>query len=481
MECYMVDLGKSVQENSTVRYKPLYLQIKDILLKKIVMKEFSWDQPLPSESALAKQFGISISTIRQAVSILVAEEYLEKKQGKGTFLSRKKRKIRFLTWLPETEKGSQVVSTLIHKFEEKNPELQVEAIPTTYPKAKETLMNMISAGEAPDVAQIVSHWTSYFASFGALEPLDTLLPESNLGPRSLEKDLNGGKFLDKYFSVAWGLCPLALVANKSVLSRAGIELPEKGMDLELFEHYCREITVKVPDVDCYGMCISGEETDFLRIYPFLQAFRGFFIDEENTIALNSEENIQAFQWLRSFYNSCRVTSADIFTIRKQFADNSIAFMTDGPWIRFWLEELTGEPFEKNFILLGNPVTPKAEHGSWNYNHALGICSQSLNKAYAARFIDAVTTDPDVSSFFYQTFRHLPVHSRVREEFAMEDSYNREYVSLLESSVCINSRNAYFEKAMAFCIDAVKKILFENADIHKELNEKEYYLNMLYYG
>ena len=214
----------SGQETMSVRYKPLYLQIKDILLKKIVMKEFSWDQPLPSESALAKQFGISISTIRQAVSILVAEEYLEKKQGKGTFLSRKKRKIRFLTWLPETRKGGQVVETLIHKFEEKNPELQVEVIPTTYPKAKETLMNMISAGEAPDVAQIVSHWTSYFASFGALEPLENLLPEINISQRSLEKDLNGGMFLNKFYSVAWGLCPLALIANKKVLARAGISL-----------------------------------------------------------------------------------------------------------------------------------------------------------------------------------------------------------------------------------------------------------------
>jgi hypothetical protein len=39
----------------------------------------------------------------------------------------------------------------------------------------------------------------------------------------------------------------------------------------------------------------------------------------------------------------------------------------------------------------------------------------------------------------------------------------------------------FEKAMVLAMDAVKKILFEGADIAKELNEKEYYLNMLYYG
>jgi hypothetical protein len=38
----------------------------------------------------------------------------------------------------------------------------------------------------------------------------------------------------------------------------------------------------------------------------------------------------------------------------------------------------------------------------------------------------------------------------------------------------------FEKAMVLCMDAVRKILFENVDIETELSEKEYYLNMLYY-
>jgi hypothetical protein len=37
----------------------------------------------------------------------------------------------------------------------------------------------------------------------------------------------------------------------------------------------------------------------------------------------------------------------------------------------------------------------------------------------------------------------------------------------------------FEKAMAFCIDAVRKILIDGVDIKKELDEKEHYLNILY--
>jgi hypothetical protein len=38
----------------------------------------------------------------------------------------------------------------------------------------------------------------------------------------------------------------------------------------------------------------------------------------------------------------------------------------------------------------------------------------------------------------------------------------------------------FEKAMLLCVDAVKKILFEGANIGEELAEKQYYLRMLYF-
>ena len=39
----------------------------------------------------------------------------------------------------------------------------------------------------------------------------------------------------------------------------------------------------------------------------------------------------------------------------------------------------------------------------------------------------------------------------------------------------------FVKAVVLCIDAVKMILFEGADIESELSEKLYYLKMLCYG
>ncbi|TFG58917.1 MAG: GntR family transcriptional regulator, partial [Spirochaetales bacterium] len=120
-------------------YNPLYLQVKDVILKRIIDGIYPQGSLIPSESRLAEDFGTSISTIRQALSILVSEQQLEKKQGRGTFVSENKVKITFLTWLAETEKGRQLVEEIIDLFHKEHPSVLVEPIYPIYPKTRDTL------------------------------------------------------------------------------------------------------------------------------------------------------------------------------------------------------------------------------------------------------------------------------------------------------------------------------------------------------
>ena len=102
-------------EADKVSYNPLYLQVKDVLLKRVVNGEYAAGEVIPSESKLAKDFGTSVSTIRQALSILVADSILQKKQGRGTFVSEKKVKISFLSWISESGRGEKILSDLTQK------------------------------------------------------------------------------------------------------------------------------------------------------------------------------------------------------------------------------------------------------------------------------------------------------------------------------------------------------------------------------
>jgi GntR family transcriptional regulator len=66
---------------------PLYREVKRSLLRAIEAGDCPAGRTLPSESALAKAFGVSIGTLRRAVDELVAEHILVRRQGRGTFVA----------------------------------------------------------------------------------------------------------------------------------------------------------------------------------------------------------------------------------------------------------------------------------------------------------------------------------------------------------------------------------------------------------
>ena len=464
-------------------YNPLYLQVKDIIQKQIVDGKYPPGANIPSESQLAEDFGTSISTIRQALSILVSEGKLVKKQGRGTFVSEQKVEITFFTWIGESPRGEEILQQIIDAFEKKNSAIHVKVIPTDYSHARDDLLKLITHGNAPDVAQIVSPWTTYFASMGAFEPLEGVLSPENISGRSEEKDLSGGRFLQKLYSVAWGLCPLSLIVNKNCMRELGIDQFDIPISLDQFAKICLQASEEYKNRDkyAYGLNLLHDETDFFRIYTFLQAFGGGFVDYSGNVVFNSGENAAGFSWLRDFVKTTKILKTDIYSIRREFAKNNVLFMTDGPWIKYMMESETGAPFEDNFQVVLNPTYRTDFSLSWNYNHALAICAQSRNKMYAAKFIDSVTSDPDVGGLYYLLSGHLPLN---REHYSHPDfrrPFFQEYWKQLEHSGCLNAENSMFEKAMVLCMDAVQKIFFDGVAVQDELDEKQYYLKMLYYG
>ena len=68
----------------------LYLQLKELFIQRIQEGDWAPDQLIPTEQELMREFDVSRTTIRQAVSILVQEGLVEKKQGRGTVVKPRK-------------------------------------------------------------------------------------------------------------------------------------------------------------------------------------------------------------------------------------------------------------------------------------------------------------------------------------------------------------------------------------------------------
>src|SRR4030043_1545111 len=67
-------------------HQKLYLQLYEILKRKIEGGEWPLGSQIPTEEELCSMFNVSRATVRTAILELVRQGYLKRQQGKGTFV-----------------------------------------------------------------------------------------------------------------------------------------------------------------------------------------------------------------------------------------------------------------------------------------------------------------------------------------------------------------------------------------------------------
>jgi GntR family transcriptional regulator len=80
-------LGAAADDPDQGAPMPRYRRIREQILNRIVEGKLKRGDAIDSEVQMAKQFGVSLGTVRKAVDDLVAQNVLERRQGKGTFVA----------------------------------------------------------------------------------------------------------------------------------------------------------------------------------------------------------------------------------------------------------------------------------------------------------------------------------------------------------------------------------------------------------
>ena len=79
--------GRPAPPPASPAFRPLYLQIKDLLVRSLDAREWHPGEAIPSEPVLAARFGVSQGTVRKAIDALAADNLVVRRQGKGTFVA----------------------------------------------------------------------------------------------------------------------------------------------------------------------------------------------------------------------------------------------------------------------------------------------------------------------------------------------------------------------------------------------------------
>ena len=102
---------------ATPTFRPLYLQVRDLLVDALERREWAPGEAMPSEIELAARYAVSQGTMRKAVDALAADSLVVRRQGKGTFVAthteEKASNFRFLRIRPNDGRDEYPVSRLL--------------------------------------------------------------------------------------------------------------------------------------------------------------------------------------------------------------------------------------------------------------------------------------------------------------------------------------------------------------------------------
>jgi GntR family transcriptional regulator len=97
----------------------LHVQLRNIFIKKIRGREWAPGEQLPGELVLSQTYGVSRSTVRQALNALEQDGFVVRHQGKGTFVRLPKleqRLARFYSFSEEIRAMGYTPSTVVLEF-----------------------------------------------------------------------------------------------------------------------------------------------------------------------------------------------------------------------------------------------------------------------------------------------------------------------------------------------------------------------------
>lgn len=99
--------------NQLPTFSPLYQQIKEHMIRRLEAGEWRPGEMIPSEAELAVRFEVSQGTVRKAIDEMAAENFLVRRQGKGTFVASHEDPLnfyRFLRLMPDNGEPKQARS-----------------------------------------------------------------------------------------------------------------------------------------------------------------------------------------------------------------------------------------------------------------------------------------------------------------------------------------------------------------------------------
>lgn len=276
--------------------KAQYQIIYEELLKKISSRVYPPGCRLATEPVMAKEFGVSVGTLRKAIDRLVLEKKVKREQGRGTFVcGENPGKLFYPHTFKNTEfvygacqyLGDQEQVNQVLFRDESNLRYMILPSPLDIKPILSSLYNQCSIVQAP--------LTAFHEMSDFYRPLPEELFEDF--PEELLKQCRSVDGKMRVFPIILNqtLCYM----NKRNADRYGIKLPGDEWNLDDLVDLCRRFKKAAPEVAPFGILPMGA----LWFDVLLWYFGGDFFDHQGNVWLPEEPFFKAMGFYRDMLRS----------------------------------------------------------------------------------------------------------------------------------------------------------------------------------
>ncbi|HTV66919.1 MAG TPA: GntR family transcriptional regulator [Rhizobiaceae bacterium] len=159
-------------ETAAFAYRPLYAQVRENLVRRLIDGAWQPGQLIPSEIDLAKELGVSQGTIRKALDAMTAENLLIRRQGRGTFVSEPEESrilFQFYRLVPDSGARSFPNSRILKRLRETANEVERRELKIAAGGDVIRLERVRTIDEKPMIVETISLSLKRFAGFEDLE------------------------------------------------------------------------------------------------------------------------------------------------------------------------------------------------------------------------------------------------------------------------------------------------------------------------
>jgi multiple sugar transport system substrate-binding protein len=388
--------------------------------------------------------------------------------------------VSFHSWMAAevTSGGISVLQEAEKKFEEMNPDIDIETVPLPYEETPDQLAIMIAAGNPPDITTVDVIWLEQLAAMGGLEPLSGYFSEDllkDLFPSSI----NLGKAQGDQYALVWNDNPNLLCYNRVLLEKAGFNPDQPPPTMDEFNQAIAAVSGLGGDILGIELNMSKDSFSADYLHPWLWNFGAEVFNPDRKIILNNAAGVEAVEWVNSLVkNKYMDPGLGIREIRVIFAQEKLGFMLEGPWIRGILRGLNPrqEEFDKDWALApipkGSAIPDDVPYGYSNpSSHMLVLSKDSKNKEAAWKYMEFLISDTEITKTYYQDTGLMPTRiSLLNDPIYKDDPFVRQVLNQTEYMKKPLGWGPRWGRVGEIVMAAVQEVVLMGRDVQSALDE-----------